>query len=221
MSIKDWGNIRKAKILVIGHEQGLKNSETITEYCFFADYYFKKILADSSEKKKYGLAKAAFEQIQYLTNDRYCIEEIFLTNLCNEELSEAPKGKTVLIPYEKAKHGIKHILDILEKSEVEYVFPVSLQVNYLLQKFGFYDANIDFLSAAEPVEQGLKNSHPYYEPKKSSAFQLICGNVYIPRIGKHRIIPILHPSQFPFSKNLTSYQKSYDSIRDYFRCKRL
>lgn len=147
MSVRDWGDIEKAKILVIGHDPRLRNSDTIAEYCFFADYYFKQNITSSSEKRKYGLAKCTFEQILYLTGYKYCTEDIFLTNLCNEGLPHAPKGKVVLIPYEKAKNGLEHILYILEKG---------------------------------------------------------------------KIIPILHPKNYPLKGGFTCYQAKYDKVRNYF-----
>lgn len=216
MSIKDWGNIEKAKILLIGHDPRLRNSDTIAEYCFFADYYINNIQTSISDKRKYNLAKNTFELIFYLTNGKYCIEDIFLTNLCNEELPHAPKNKTVLIPYEKAKRGLEHILDILEKSNIKYVFSTSLQVNYWLQKLNFYNVNKDFLEAADPKQKGLNNSQPYYEPKKTKSFKLICGNVNESESRIYKIIPILHPKNYPLEGRFNCYQVYYDKVRDYF-----
>lgn len=51
---------------------------------------------------RYLFAKASFEQIINLTN-RYKVDEIYVTNLCNEALPHAYHGKTVLIPYDVAK----------------------------------------------------------------------------------------------------------------------
>lgn len=214
--IKDWGDIENAKILVIGHDPRLQNSDTVAEYCLFANYYFKKLPTNAKEKSKFNLAKSSFEQILYLTNNKYKIKEIFFTNLCNEELPHAPKNKTVLITDEKAIHGIEHIQGILEKSQIEYIFPASLQVNYLLQKHNFYNSNNGFIEATMPKKKGLISNPPYFESSKFKTFQLICGNIYEATFGQYKVIPILHPKQFPLRENLKSYQTSYDKVRDYF-----
>lgn len=213
---KDWGNIEKAKILAIGHDPRLQTSDTIANYCFFADYYFKKVPKIRSEKRKYGLAKSAFEQITYITHNKYNPEEIYFTNLCNESLPRAPKGKTVLIPERKAKKGLDNIMCILRKTEIDYVFPMSLQVNYWLQKLGFYDSENGFIEKSEPKEKGLKSKSPYYESKERKSFTLICGNIYS-NGKKCLIIPILHPKNFPINKKFETYQECYNRIRKYFK----
>ncbi len=216
MNVRDWGDIEKAKILVIGHDPRLRDSDTIAEYCFFANYYFKEKLTSNSDKRKYALANNTFEQILYLTNNKYCVRDIFLTNLCNEELPHAPRNKTVLIPYEKARQGLSHILKILEKGKIEYIFTLSLQVNYWLQKLKFYNAEKDFLEAAEPKQKGVDNSQPFYEPMRPKSFQLICGNVYNSQDRRYKVIPILHPKNYPLTGNFLCYQIQYDRVRNYF-----
>jgi hypothetical protein len=216
MLVKDWEAKGQAKILVIGHDARLQNSDTIAEYCLFADYYFGDVPRSGSEKKKYSLAKNTFEQILYLTTGKYCAEDIFITNLCNDELTHAPKGKIVLIPHEKAKEGLEHILGILRNNQIEYVFPTSLQVNYWLQKLDFYNSEEDFLEVSKPSLKGVGNDPPYYAPQKSKSFQKICGKVYEPQKCGYKVIPILHPKNYPLKGNFTCYQSSYDKIRSYF-----
>lgn len=216
MPIKDWKAKGQAKILVIGHDARLQNSDTIAEYCLFIDYYFRDVPRSGSEKKKYNLAKNTIEQILYLTAGKYCAEDIFITNLCNEELPHAPTGKTVLIPYENAKEGLEHILGILQNNRIEYVFSTSLQVNYWLQKLGFYNSEEDFLEASKPRFKGVCNDPPYYEPQRSKSFQKICGKVYEPQNCGYKVIPILHPKNYPLKGNFTCYQGSYGKIRNYF-----
>jgi len=38
---KDWKAISEAKLLLIGHDPRFQESDTISEYSLFADYYFK------------------------------------------------------------------------------------------------------------------------------------------------------------------------------------
>lgn len=207
-----------AKALLIGHDPRLQKSDTIAPYVLFADYYFKPEPTKPSERSKYGLAKATFDHIGYLTNNKIKPELIYITNLCNYSLPSSPANKTVLIPREKAEEGLENINKILiVNPTIEYVFPMSLQVNYWLQKLGFYDSKTDFVTLTEPREYGLISDKPYFQPKNSRTFLLICGNIYKPNNGHQKIIPILHSKQFPLKKNtISSYGPAYDRIREYF-----
>jgi hypothetical protein len=83
----------------------------------------------------------------------------------------------VLIPEEQAVEGLQNIRQILaNNSTIQYVIPMSLQVNYLLQKLGFYTSNKLFIQNSEPKTAGLISSTPYYQPKKTGTILKICGN---------------------------------------------
>lgn len=218
MNTQDWKPTGSAKALVIGHDPRLKNSDTIAPFALFADYYFRDVPINTSEKRKYGLAKATFDHITYLTNNKIKPEEIYITNLCNEALPHAPLGKMVYIPMENAKNGLENIKNILiENVYIEYIFPMSLQVNYWLQKLGFYTSDNDFLMLTEPQERGLSSNPQYFEPKNNRTFQLICGNIYSQENSGHKILPILHSIQFPLNRiTLPRYGPAYEKIRKYF-----
>lgn len=217
MKTLDWKSLEEAKILVIGHDPRLQLSDTLASYVFFADYYFKSEPKGGAEKRKYGLAKSAFEHILYLTNNKFKAEQIYLTNLCNEALPHAPKGKTVLIPEEKAINGINNIKQILSTNpSIELIFPMSLQVNYWLQKLEFYDGSNEFVANTEPKIVGLKNTPPYFEPMKSGTFKLVCGNKYKSKNSNHIVIPILHTKNFPLTNNFKTYEACYQMIKEYF-----
>lgn len=214
---KDWGNINKAKILVIGHDPRLQKTDTIAEHCFFADYFFKKDLKKKSEKAKQNLAAKVFGMIAKLTNGKYKEDEIYITNLCNESLPHAPKGKTVYIPCEKASDGVNRIRKIINEGHIEYVFATSLQVNYWLQKLGFYKSDNSFLEDTEPMLDGINNVEPYFSPKKQATFKMICGNIYRDSEDKVNIIPILHPKQYPLNSRMSKhYEDGYNKIKSYF-----
>lgn len=209
---KPWGDLSKAKILVIGHDPHLQNSDTIAEHCFCADYFFKEIPKRGNELEKYKLAESVFSYTSYLTNYKFLADEYYFTNLCNISLPHAPKGKTVLILEEIAKKGVEDIEQILDGSEIKIIFAMSEQVNYLLQKLGFYEADTKYLKIAEPKEKGLISEQPYYEPKKSSAFKRICGNKYIVD-GKYALFPVLHVKSYPLKGRFKrSYEKRIFSI---------
>ncbi|MBA7519518.1 hypothetical protein ES705_11597 [subsurface metagenome] len=218
METKDWKSIDTARLLLVGHDPRLQQSNTIAEYVLFANYYFDDIPESAHEKKKYGLAKSTFDHVAYLTNEKFKAETIYITNLCNSQLEHAPKGKTVLITREKAEQGLVNIKRILsENPSIEYVFPTSLQVNYWLQKLGFYNSYDDFVQLSEPKEIGLKNNPSYFQPKKSRTFTMICGKIFNVVDGHQKVIPILHSKNYPLKgRFLKAYGNGYEQIRKYF-----
>jgi len=164
------GELSKAKVLVIGHDPRLQESNTHANYAFFADYYLRPAPTRRNELAKYRLAEAVYSYISHLTNYQYAADQFVLTNLCNTRLPHAPKGKTVLIPEEEAFAGINAVQDILSESQIEVIFAMSAQVNYWLQKFSFYPAVFEFLDNAKPKPKGIDHKPPYYEPKRSGVF---------------------------------------------------
>lgn len=201
-STKPYGNLSKAKVLVIGHDPQLVNSATIAEYCFFADYYMDKYKeikpTDISEKKKYYFARALYLYINNLTNHKYKNDEIYITNLCNNEINRNTSG-TIYIPENEAKEGLIQIKYLLDNSKIEKVFAQSMQVNYWLQKLGLYSSNDNYIKLSEPIESFALNGEyvPYYikQGNISSPFYKICGNEF--NVGnKAKLYPIIHVKQY-------------------------
>lgn len=218
MQTLDWKpKEHTPRALLIGHDPRLQKSDTQAKYVLFANYYFDKTIKDRAFKSKYGLAASAFNQITHITNGKIKPEEIYITNLCNSALQHAPKGKTVYIPEDKAKTGVENIKKIIEENpNIEYLFPMSLQVNYWLQKLGLYLSSTEFVEKSTPKAIGIQNEPPYYEPTGKSPFLLICGNRYRVTGGIQVVIPILHAKCFPLNKQFGAYEPSYERIRKYF-----
>jgi len=217
MMTKDWKSLREARALVIGHDPALQKSDTQAGFALFANYCFKPEPSSRSERRKYGLAKSTFDQISFLTNDSIKPEEIYITNLCNDKLPHAPVKKTVFIPKSKAEEGIKHIKEILlSNPSIKYIFPMSLQVNYWLQKLGFYQGSQEFVDSSEPSKAGMNSNPPYYTPCKGRTFLMICGNCYRVSAGNQVVFPILHSKNFPLKGRLIAYSDSYEKIKEYF-----
>ena len=218
MKTEDWKAIETAKALVIGHDPRLQKSDTIAAFALFADYFFRVKPTSPSEMRKYGLAKATFDQITDITNGNIIPKIMYVTNLCNYPLPRTP-DKTVLITIDKAKAGLENIKNILlNNPTIDYIFPMSMQVNYWLQKLGFYSSNNDFLVLSEPREVGLLSNPPYYKPIQQKTFTLICGNIYTVTDGYQKVIPILHVKNYPLKGNfLEAYGLLYDHIRKYFK----
>ena len=218
MQTVDWKSIEKAKALVIGHDPRLQKSDTIADYALFANYFFENKPIIYSELQKFKLSKSTFDQITEITHGIITPKKIYITNLCNVPLPHASKGKTVLIPEIEAIKGLENIQNILkENPTIEYIFPMSLQVNYWLQRLDFYNSNTDFVKETEPKTKGLECINPYFEPKKTKTFLKICGNQYQSKNGNQIIIPILHSKNYPIKGNFSTYQENYKHISNYFK----
>jgi hypothetical protein len=215
----DWVSVQMPRLLIIGHDPRLQQSETLAGYALFADYYFRNEPFSSNEKSKFELAKSTFKQIEYLTAEKYKPDCMYVTNLCNTALQHAPKGKTVLIPEKEAEIGVECLFRILiNNPTIEYIFPMSQQVNYWLHKLEFYNSDTDFQRMSVPTEKGLKYSPPYYQPKINGAFRLICGKRYHIKEGNQIIIPTLHSKNYPLKGSFhKAYGESYRSAINYFR----
>ena len=218
MQTLDWKpKEHTPRALLIGHDPRLQKSDTQAEFVLFANYYFEKTIKDRAFKSKYGLAASAFNQIIHITNGKIKPEEVYITNLCNSALPHAPKSKTVYIPEEKAITGVENIKKIIdENSTIEYLFPMSLQVNYWLQKLGLYYSSDEFIEKSTPKTIGIQNKPPYYEQTGKSPFLLICGNRYHVTGGIQVVIPILHAKCFPLNKQFRAYEPAYERIRTFF-----
>lgn len=213
------GDLSEAKILVIGHDPRLQESDTQAVNAFFANYYFKPIPTKKNELAKYELAKAVFDYIYHLTSYKYPAEQLVLTNLCNVGLPHAPKGKTVLIPEAEARAGIIAIRNILSQSKIEIIFAMSTQVNYWLQKLGFYPAISEFLKRAEPKLNGMSHEPPYYEPKGKGPFPLICGKQYSTEDNRS-VFPVLHVKNWPLEGSFAkTYSKAYEGCLNTLKSK--
>lgn len=214
MKTSDWDIFSdRAKILVIGHDPRLQESDTQAEYCFFADYYFGEIPLKESEERKYRLAQSLFDHIRDITSSKYKDDEIYITNLCNEQLTKPPENCTVYIPEDKANEGLKHIRQILKICPIEIIFPMSMQVNYWLQALGFYTSENNCVDGLKPSIKGTTNTPPYYKASKSKIFNNICGHRYIAD-GKYLIFPILHTKNYPLKgKYISTYKENYIEMR--------
>jgi len=213
VATKPWGNPGKAKILVIGHDPRLQKASTIANYCFYADYFFQPKPDRKSDLAKYQLAEALYQCIRVLTDGCFHDDEILITNLCNEALPHSPKGKTVLIPKGKAEEGLKNIRVLLEGSKVRLIFAMSQQVNYWLQKLGFYATNTGFLEQSEPKGKGVNCKPPYYEPRSTGAFKEICGKNYSAD-NEYALFPILHIKNYPLKGKFQVYQRNYENCKE-------
>lgn len=218
MRTKDWKSTKPAKILLVGEDSNLQWSDTVTEYAMFADYYFRQFPWDHGERSRNVEAQNLFAHLRDLTSGRFKADEIYVTNLCREQVEPAPKGKRVLIPEAQAVLGLDHIKWILMTNPtIEWVFLMSMQTNYWLQKLDFYTPDADFIAKAEPRRVGQNDLQPYYQPVDGKAFTKICGNIY-PTSDSVQIVPILAAKDYPLNeRNLAQFGVAYETIRTYFK----
>lgn len=218
MQTLDWKpKEHTPKALLIGHDPCLQNSDTQAEYVLFANYYFDKTIKDRAFKSKYDLIASVYNQITHITNGKIKPEEIYITNLCNLTMPHAPKRKTVYIPEDKAISGLENIKRIVDENpSIEFIFPMSLQVNFWLQKLGFYNSDTDFVTKSTPKTKGILNDPPFFDPKEGKTFLMICGYRYQVSGGTKIVIPILHAKCFPLNKQFRAYETSYERIRTFF-----
>lgn len=218
MRTKDWKAIKTAKVLVIGEDSNLQWSETVEKYAMFADYYFRSFPEDHGERSRNVESRNLFDYLMSLTAHKVTPEEIYVTNLCNDDLEPSPKGKRTFIPEEKALKGIEHIQWILsENPSIKYVFAMTLQTNYWLQKAGFYKSDDLFLQAAEPRRKGMENFAPFYQPVDGKAFKDVCGKIYDGTDFPVKVIPILPVKDYPLSdQNEALYGEAYQQVADFF-----
>ena len=207
---------KPAKALIVGHDPTLQNSDDQALYALYASYYFKEVPKRKSEFDKYELARNTFEQIVDLTSGRIKPSEMYVTNLCNVPLLRKIPGSVVLIPEDKARDGVERIRRILiENPSIKYVFPMSLQVNYWLQKLGLYDSMDSFVEDSEPVQSGIEQL--CFRPKKEKTFLMICGKQYQVIGGSGQIVvPTLHSKKYPIKGRFAVYEDCYQKARKYF-----
>jgi hypothetical protein len=205
-----YGNTRTASIIIIGHDPRLQNSQAEAEQVFFMEYlekYSESNLPRSlSEVKKYELAHAVLNYLESLARRHISLDEIYVTNLCNEFLPHVRGSGTVLIPDEKAQAGVRAICDAIEQGCFKIILPMACQTFYHLCRLGFIEEENgvqEFLLAARPdpekARQGL------YEQSKTGAFLSVCGKRYhhsgIP------VIPILHVKMWPLGIKMARYYR--------------
>lgn len=220
MRSKDLKPAELPIVLVVGEDSNLQWSDTATEVAMFADYYFRSFPEDDGERSRNVESRNLFNHLTFVTLNSVKPSEMYITNLCNDYITPAPKGKRVFIPEEKAIKGLSHIEWVLEQNpSIKYVLSMSLQTNYWLQKLEFYGDNEAFVYGAQPRRKGLESlEDPYYQPVDGKVFRSICGNIYDAKKFPVKVIPILSAKNYPLrGKDEELYAGAYEKIRSFFR----
>ena len=131
-STKPFGDIHTATILVIGHDPRLQRSQAEAETAFFFDYLARPRPASRPEARKYDLAKAVWDYVGELAGRDVSLDELYVTNLCNQFLEHAPGSSTVLIPDDVARRGVERIAQTVASGDFQVILPMAVQPFYHL-----------------------------------------------------------------------------------------
>jgi len=207
---RPFGNIDKARILVIGHDPKLQRSDAQAQYAFFLNYLEKQRPTRPSERRKYDFASSAVNYVQQLGGPSVALEDMFFTNLCNEFLERPIAGGTVLITDDAAERGTQAIEGILSSGSFKVILSMAPQVLYHLVRLGFV-ANpaenlLTFLRTARPSLAAVNRKT--YVPVGRSPFLKVCGRKYYHRGDGVPLIPILHVKQWPLNKRMEPHYGS-------------
>lgn len=198
MKTKDWMGVVDPRVLLVGDTSLLVWKDEVIEYVMFLDYYFRERPYDLGERSRYAQAKATLEMVGELSGGRYAPQEIGATNFTFEILERAPRGKKMLIDQVYAQREVVRLLGLLDENpQIEVVYVPGMQVNFLLQKYGFCESDTDFLSGATPRNKGVGSVPPYYQPVDGSVFAPIIGREFAV-VGHSgvRVVPVVPLNEY-------------------------
>jgi len=217
-TVKPFGDINSATVLVIGHDPRLQRSQAEAEVAFFMDYLARPQPAYRPEARKYGLARAVWEYVNSLAGRHVPLADLYVTNLCNEFLDHAPGSGTVLIPDDVAKRGVEQIAQIVAAGHFKCILPMAVQPFYHLCHWGFIDEGnseliVQFVAGARP--RASKAEQDIYVQAGRAPFLDVCGRRF-----HHRgvpLVPIVHVKQWPLKPRMVRYtepmQRAQHEIR--------
>jgi hypothetical protein len=204
---KPFGNLSTASIMVIGHDPRLQRGKAEAKYAFFLDYLeiYNVTPSYGPEKRKYELARAVVDYVSKLAGHQVPLDNLYVTNLCNEFLPSTQGYGTVLIPDAEAKKGYKDICQAIYQGHFKVVVPTSCQVFYHLCRLGFLDEKVEritlFVEKASP-RKGKQELGAYATTGKAP-FLEVCGERFhhngIP------VVPVLHVKQWPIKTKAIRY----------------
>lgn len=147
-AVKPFGALDRATILLIGHDPRLQRSDAEAEVALFMNYLLRPKPGQRSEARKYELAQAVLHYVAELAGREVRLEELFVTNLCNEFLPHAPAGATVLIPDAQAQRGVQEIARTVAAGRFRVVLPMSQQVFYRYASSALWKTGLSWLSTS-------------------------------------------------------------------------
>lgn len=194
-SVKPFGDIKTATILVIGHDPRLRRSDAEAETAFFFD-----LLTLNSSRPSHGP-----------------IAVKYVTNLCNTFLDSTHGRGTVLIPDDQAARGFEDICQAIDRGHFRLILPMSVQVFYHLCRLDFIEENDNrvrqFVQRARPSP--AKAEAGIYVSAGKAPFVEVCGQRF-----HHRgipVIPIVHIKQWPLKDRAVRYKEPMEHAKKEIR----
>jgi hypothetical protein len=207
--VQPYGDLKTASILIIGHDPLLQKSDAHAGKAFFFEYLEKDSPppTNKSEARKYGLARAVCDYVKDLAGRPIPLDQLYVTNLCNEYLERPETHGIVLIPEEQAERGLKEIRAIIPQAKFRLILPMSLQTFYHLCHLGFLDEANErisrFIKEAQPSRR--KADQGVYFSRGEAPFLEVCGGLY-----HHRgipLVPVMHVKQWPLKGRAIRYNE--------------
>lgn len=212
-SVKPFGNLNTAKVLVVGHDPRLQRSNAEAEFAFFFEFLTRSPI-NKGEVQKKGLALAVCRYIDWLAGRELPHEQLYVTNLCNEFLKRQQPG-VIYIPEAQARRGVEALTKAVGKGQFKVIIPMAEQTFYWLCQLGFVE------DADERVQTYLQAAHPkaakaqqgVYIKTGQASFVAVCGQRFhhqgIP------IIPVLHVNrwQWPLPPRWVRYTPGMEQAR--------
>ena len=217
-STKPFGTVHTATILVIGHDPRLQRSQAEAETAFFFDYLAHPRPTSRPEARKYDLARAVWDYVGELAGRDVSLDELYVTNLCNQFLDHAPGSGTVLIPDDVARRGVEQIAQTVASGDFQVILPMAVQPFYHLCRWGFIDEE-----DSEQIARLLKGARPrpfkaeqgIYVQSGRAPFLAMCGRRF-----HHRgvpVVPIVHVKQWPLKPRMVRYTEPMRRARHEIR----
>jgi hypothetical protein len=212
---KPYGNLDKAKIMVIGHDPRLQSSQAMAEYAFFFEYLTKFSVPPgySPDKRKYELAHAVLDYVSYLTGAPVLLNNLYVTNLCNSFLPTTSGNGTILIPKNEAEIGFKDICQAINEGIFKVIIPTSCQVFYNLCRLGFLDEK------DEGIDLFVKNASPKKDKAELGVYATTGKAPFLDMCGKRfhhhfiPVVPVLHVKQWPIKNRMIRYTDSLEHAK--------
>jgi hypothetical protein len=205
-TVKPFGDINSATILVIGHDPRLQRSKAEAQVAFFMDYLAHPRPTHRPEARKYDLAQAVWKYVDDLAGRHVLLADLYVTNLCNEFLEPTRGSGTVLIPDDLAKRGVEQIAQAVTAGHFKCILPMALQTFYHLCHWGFIDEKdseliVQFVAGARP--RASKAEQGAYVQSGQAPFLAVCGQRF-----HHRgvpVVPIVHVKSWPLKPRMVRY----------------
>jgi hypothetical protein len=210
---KPFGDPGRATIMVIGHDPRLQRSDAEADVALFMDYLLRPTPTRPSEARKYELAQAVVDYVAVLAGREVRLDELYVTNLCNEFLPHAGAGATVLIPDAQARRGVAELTRTVAAGRFRVILPMSQQVFYRLCQLGFLDDRPElvkpFMSGARP--DAKEAARGAYRATGKAPFVPVCGQRFhhcgVP------VIPVVHVKNWPLKGRFAGYQVPMETAK--------